>query len=165
MNNIIKIILFFFFVSVMRAGDIKEGVSAPLFTGMSKDGQAIKLENYRGKVVILDFWASWCGPCQHEFPFLIDIQNKIRDTNYVILAVNIDKKISDAEKFINKLDNKPSFPVIFDEKSKIPPLYQLETMPSTFFIDKKGIIRYIHNGFTDSYKASYQKELNDLLKD
>jgi thiol-disulfide isomerase/thioredoxin len=162
---IVKIFTVFFLVSIMYAGDIKEGVNAPLFVGMTKDGQVVRLENYRGKVVILDFWASWCGPCQHEFPFLIDLKAKNTDTNFVILAVNIDRKISQAVKFLDKLDKKPGFPIIFDDKSEIPPMYQLETMPTTFFIDKTGIIRYIHSGFTDSFKTSYENELNELLKE
>ena len=144
--------------------EIKAGVTAPDFTGKKLDGNELKLSEYKGKVVLLDFWASWCGPCQKELPFLMELFDNNDDKNFIIIAVNIDKKIESAQKFLDKIKGKAHFPVIWDNTSAIPSLYQIETMPTTIFIDKEGIIRYIHKGFSDSSKEELMKELEELLK-
>ena len=136
---------------------------APLFSGTSMDGKTVQLSDYKGKVVLLDIWASWCGPCKKEMPFLIDIDKRYRDKGLVILAVNIDKDVQNIKKFISCLEVPPVFPVIIDNESKIPPLYQLKGMPTTVLIDREGLIRYRHTGFKDEKKDEYLKEISTLL--
>lgn len=144
--------------------DIIVGQLAPDFKGVTIDGKELKLSDYKGRVVLLDFWASWCGPCQKELPFLFQMYDDNDDRNFIIIAVNIDKKLNSAQKFLEKLTEKAHFPIVWDSKSEIPSLYNIESMPTTIFIDKEGIIRYIHTGFTDSSKDVLRNELDELLK-
>ncbi|TAL70893.1 MAG: TlpA family protein disulfide reductase [Bacteroidetes bacterium] len=144
--------------------DIKVGNSAPDFSGVTIDGREMKLSEFKGRVILLDFWASWCAPCQKELPYLMQLFDDNDDKNFMIIAVNIDKKIEQAQKFLDKLKEKAHFPIIWDSKSVIPALYKIESMPTTIFIDKTGVIRYIHTGFTDSSKEILKQELEELLK-
>lgn len=136
---------------------------APNFKGITTTGDAIKLSDYKGNVVVLDFWASWCAPCQKEFPFLIDLYNKNQKEDFVVIAVNLDEELANMKKFLAKLDTKVPFPIILDQDGKIPPKYDVDAMPTTLFIDKKGVIRYRHTGFKESHKRRYVNELNELL--
>jgi thiol-disulfide isomerase/thioredoxin len=116
-------------------------------------------------VVLLDFWASWCIPCRKEMPFLVEFYNANKDKKFVILAVNIDDKAENMNKFLSQLDTRVPFPIIHDAKKEIPPKYDLQAMPTTAFIDKSGNIRYRHTGFKDSYKEDFSKELETLLSE
>ncbi len=156
------IIVIVFFSGLPAAFSIESGTKAPAFKGNTLDGGTIKLEDYRGKVVLLDFWASWCGPCRKEMPFLAELYKEFEGHDFEILAVNIDKKKKNAEKFLKKLDVKIKFPVIWDKKKEIPPLYGIKTMPTTVLIDKKGNVRYIHDGFSESLKNQFRKEVREL---
>lgn len=139
------------------------GSNAPDFKGMTDRGQEVKLSDYQGKVVLLDFWASWCAPCLKEMPFLVEFYEQNKDAEFMVIAINIDDKAANMNKFLQKLKAGVPFPVIHDAKKEIPPLYNPESMPTTVFIDKKGIIRYRHTGFKDSYKEAFAQELATLL--
>jgi thiol-disulfide isomerase/thioredoxin len=141
------------------------GVPAPEFIGQTAEGKAIKLSDYRGNVVLLDFWASWCGPCREEMPFLIQLGREYRKQAFQIIAVNIDDKVENMVKFMSKFAADPGFPVIFDQKKTIPQLYDIETMPTTILIDQKGAIRFWHHGFKPSHKDRLRTELESLLKE
>lgn len=138
---------------------------APQFSGKNTRGEEIKLADYKGKVVLLDFWASWCIPCRMEMPFLIELYEEFKDEDFVILAINVDDDAKNMEKFLSRLEKAPAFPTIFDKDKKIPPLYNLAAMPTTVFIDREGIIRYRHQGFKESHKEEYRHELTVLLKE
>lgn len=139
--------------------------SAPDFKGITPSGEVIKLSDYKGKVVLLDFWASWCTPCREEFPFLIDLYNENKGKDFIVLAINLDEQLADMKKFISKLGTKVPFPVIVDKEGKIPAIYNVEAMPTSIFIDKRGVMRYRHRGFTESHKQRYIKELKILLSE
>jgi thiol-disulfide isomerase/thioredoxin len=143
----------------------KEDSPAPDFQGKTFKGNEIKLSDFRGKVVLLDFWASWCPPCRDEMPQLIKFFNSHNDPNFRLVAVNIDNNIGNMEKFLDKLFPQPQFPIIVDNAQKIPALFNIEAMPTTIFIDKKGNIRYRHDGFKDSYVDEFNSELTQLLKE
>ena len=164
MKKILCLIFIFGSFHYLTASDLY-GQEAPLFSGTDLQGQQINLADYRGKVVLLDFWASWCAPCKQEFPFLIHLYQKYKKSDFIVLAVNIDNERKNMLSFLLKNDGIKSFPVIFDPEKKIPPLYDLQAMPTSLFIDKKGIIRFIHNGFSDSKKEEFQKELTILLNE
>jgi len=129
------------------------------------DGKVVQLSDYKGKVVLLDIWASWCGPCRQEMPFLIETDNLYRDRGLVILAINIDKDIENVRKFISSLETNPAFPVILDKDARIPQLYQVKGMPTTVLIDRNGVIRYQHVGFKSEKKDEYLEEINTLLQE
>lgn len=138
---------------------------APLFSGVTAGGDTVNIADYQGKVVILDFWASWCVPCRKEFPFLIELHKDYQEKGLEIIAVNIDTKQKNMDKFLNKPKNQATFPIVWDADSKIPPIYELKAMPTTIFIDRKGVIRFRHSGFNNSHKDDYRKEVELLLRE
>ena len=162
----IKFLLVLLFISFTGLGLCQEKNSpAPDFTGKTSNGKQIKLSDYHGKVVLIDFWASWCPPCREEMPELVKFYKEHRDSDFTLIAVNIDDKSSNMENFLDKLFPEPEFPIIVDNHQQIPPLFNIEAMPTTIFIDKKGEIRYRHDGFKKDYVSDFNKELSQLLKE
>ncbi len=143
----------------------KIGTSAPDFEGKTIKAKEIKLSDYAGKVVLIDFWASWCPPCREEMPALIDFYDTHKNPRFELIAVNIDNKEDNMQHFLDNLFPEPNFPIIIDNRQKIPSLFNIEAMPTTIFIDKKGKIRFWHNGFKISYIDDFNSELTQLLKE
>lgn len=120
-------------------------------------------EDLKGKVVLIDFWASWCEPCRESFPVMDALQKKYADKGFVILAVNVDEERKDMEEFLKK--NKPSFTVVRDAKQKLVEKVEVGTMPSSFLIDREGKVRFMHSGFKgEETRKKYQEEIESLLK-
>lgn len=143
----------------------KEGEKAPDFNGKTTNGKQIKLSDYQGKVVLIDFWASWCPPCRDEMPELIKFYKSHSSPDFELIAVNIDDKNGNMERFLDKLFPEPEFPIVVDDHQQIPPLFNIEAMPTTIFIDKKGNIRFRHDGFRQEYITDFNNELSQLLKE
>ena len=143
----------------------KNASQAPVFEGKTLQGKEIKLADYLGKVVLIDFWASWCPPCQEEMPELIKFYKSHSNPDFELIAVNIDNSEENMEHFIDKLFPKPGFPIIIDNKQQIPSLFDIASMPTTIFIDKKGKIRYWHDGFQKSIVNDFNQELSRLLNE
>jgi thiol-disulfide isomerase/thioredoxin len=143
----------------------KTGVRAHGFTGKTPEGKAVKLSDYEGKVVLLDFWASWCGPCREEMPFLIDFYRENRNTDLRIIAVNLDDRVENMNRFLSRFFVPPGFLILVDREKEIPRVYDIKAMPTTIFIDKKGTLRFWHSGFNPSHKERFQAELDELLKE
>ena len=116
----------------------------------------LNLDNYRGKVVVLDFWASWCVPCRRSFPWMNEMQEKYGDDGLVIIAVNLDNQASDAERFLQQFPAK--FSISYDHDRQLVHQYDVEAMPSSFLIDRDGSMIERHMGFksgkTDEYEAA-----------
>jgi len=159
--NMKKLIYIILFIAVAFSQKINE--KAPLFKMTSTNGDAIDLSSYKGKVILIDFWASWCGPCRKEFPFLIELKEKYGKDGFEIIAINIDTKEKNMNRFILKQKNDVNFPIIWDPKSELAKIYKPETMPTTFILDKNGIIKAKHNGFKNSSKDEYESLINELL--
>lgn len=151
------------FVALLHASE--NSPTAADFSWMTTSGDKIKLSDFKGKVVILDFWASWCKPCQAELPFLVELFDNYKNQELMIVTVNLDEYEADKKKFLAKLNVKVPFPIISDKDGKLPSLYQVEGMPTTLFIDKKGAIRYRHTGFKKSHRKKYEEELQTLLQE
>jgi thiol-disulfide isomerase/thioredoxin len=162
MKKIIGILLLSVITLLAKDGP-SIGDVAPQFQGTTLKGEKFDLADFQGKVILIDFWASWCGPCRQELPYLIELQQKYKNSDFEIIAVNIDDKISNAIKFINEISGTISFPIVKDSQQKIPPQFQIKGMPSTILVDKKGVIRYWHTGFKNSYKEDYVSEIDKLL--
>lgn len=163
MKKTIKIILMLFAMSTATyAQDVNS--PAPGFTGKTLSGTALNLADYKGKVVLLDFWASWCGPCKKEFPFLMQLREKTRNQPFEIITINVDTDVKKMMGFLKDQKRKPNFPVVMDPAGKLPEMYGVEGMPTTVLIDANGIIRYRHTGFVDSDKAKFVREIKSLLK-
>jgi len=141
------------------------GKNAPLFSGKTLSGETINLADYKGKVTILDFWASWCKPCKEEFPFLIDLYNKDSGKNFSVLTVNVDEESENIKKFTDKLDKEVPFKIIYDKDKKIVELYITESFPSAFIIDKNGVVRFTHIGFVSGDEEKYNSEIEKLINE
>ena len=161
-----------FFAALLLAAGLTTGISlddkvgspAPLFSGLTPEGETIRLEDYKGRVVVLDVWASWCGPCKAEMPFLMDLHRKYSEQGLEIIAVNIDDEAENMRDFLNSLHEEPTFTIVFDPEKEVPQIYDVAGMPTTVFIDKLGIIRHMQSGFRDSHREKYIETIESLLK-
>lgn len=167
MRIIIKFLLILLLTAFVGIGicQDKDDSLAPDFKGKTSEGKEIKLSDYLGKVVLIDFWASWCPPCREEMPELIKFYKTHKDPEFELIAVNIDNESENMQRFLDKLNPKPGFPIIVDNKQEIPSLFNIEAMPTTIFIDKKGKVRFRHDGFKATYINDFNDELTQLLKE
>lgn len=138
---------------------------APEFEAKDINGNEIKLSHFAGKIILIDFWASWCVPCRKEMPFLIDLYSDLKDRGLVILAVNVDDDPQKVDKFFKDIKMTAEFPVIFDPENKLPSLYDLEKFPTSFLIDSKGNIVETFAGFTDEHKIKIRTAAEALLNE
>lgn len=136
---------------------------APDFTLKSATGENIRLSEQRGKVVMLNFWASWCGPCRQEMPLLDGIYKKHAKMGFVLLGINVEEDNTDAKKMLQALA--VSFPILFDTDNKLSVLYNLEAMPTSIMIDKKGKIRYVDRGYSAGDENKYREQIVELLRE
>jgi peroxiredoxin len=136
--------------------------TAPDFTLRTMGGPNMRLAEQRGRVVMINFWATWCGPCRQEMPELSKIYNKYRGSGFVLMGVNVDDDVRNATEVANKLA--VSFPVLLDTDKAVSKLYDLSTMPSTVLIDRDGKVRYLHRGYLAGYEDTYDKQVRELLK-
>ncbi len=132
------------------------------FTVKSLSGKNIKLSEQRGRVVILNFWATWCTPCKKELPFFNTLYKKYKGVGLQILGVNIDKGRSEVVRMSRDLNL--AFPILLDPKGEISDLYLVRSMPTTYVIGKDGMVHHIHWGFGPDEPARYEKEIRALLK-
>ena len=138
----------------------KPGDKLPNLTDMGLEGALPALQ---GKVVLIDFWASWCGPCRHSFPVMAELQKTYGSRGLVVLTINVDDERSAMEDFLKKTP--AAFAVVRDAKHKVVAEADVPTMPASFLVDRAGVIRFIHKGF-DPGKArpQYIREIEELLK-
>lgn len=135
---------------------------APDFTLRTMAGSNLRLQEQRGKVVMINFWATWCGPCQQELPRLNQLYEKYRAAGFVLLGVSVDDDAKHAGEVATKLGLK--FPVLFDTDKSLSHLYDLSTMPSTLIVDRDGKVRYVHKGYLAGVENDYDKQILELLK-
>ena len=135
---------------------------APNFTvqHLLNDAQ-VSLEQYKGKVVYLDFWASWCPPCLKSFPFMDELQAQYGADGFVVIAVNIDENSQDAREFMGR--TQASFFVGRDEQGDIAESYDVKAMPSTYLIGRDGLIKEVHRGFRSSDKDKIRQMVSSLI--
>lgn len=137
--------------------------TAPDFTLKSNQGKNIRLQDLRGEVVMLNFWASWCGPCRQEMPLMDEIYKKYSKLGFTILAVNVDENTADADRFLDAVP--VTFPVVYDSDSSISELYQVDAMPTTIMIDRDGNKRFLHRGYQPGYENEYRKQVKKLVRE
>jgi thiol-disulfide isomerase/thioredoxin len=133
---------------------------APGFT-LPGQNQTIQLSNYKGKVVYLDFWASWCDPCKRSFPWMNELQALYGKDGFEIIAVNLDTSRKDAEEFLKEMPAK--FDVAFDKSGKTAEAYNLKAMPSSFLIDKNGRLVHKSLGYRVEEKKIVEKKIQQLV--
>jgi len=154
-------------VALLAAGGaqaaLKSNAPAPDFTLRSLEGANLRLAEQRGQVVLVNFWATWCGPCKQEMPHLNRLYEKYRASGFVLLGVNVDEDARQAAGTAGKLGVK--FPVLFDADKSVSKLYDLQSMPATVLIDRDGRVRYLHRGYRDGLEESYEKQIRELVKE
>lgn len=148
----------------MGAANAKEmNEPAPDFTLKSRQGENLRLEDFRGQVVMLNFWASWCGPCRQEMPLMDEIYEQYKDLGFTVLAVNVDENREEAHRF---LDNVPvSYPILYDPESRVSEQYNVQAMPTTVMIDRNGNARFLHYGYKPGYEDDYEQQIRQLVRE
>lgn len=137
--------------------------AAPDFTLRGMGGPNQRLQEQRGRVVMLNFWASWCGPCRTEMPHLNRLHDKYRSAGFLLLGVNVDEDPAKAAGVAGKWGVR--FPVLLDSDKKVSQLYDLNSMPTTVLIDRNGRVRHVHRGYVDGTEAAYEQQIRALLKE
>lgn len=150
-------------LSVFQAGAGEEVKLAPDFTLKSNNGDNVRLQEQRGNVVLVNFWASWCGPCREEMPHLQALQQAYQDLGFTILAVNVDENPAKANILLD--DIAVSFPILFDQDDSTSKLYDVRAMPTTVIIDRDGNQRFVHMGYKSGDEVKYQQVLKALLRE
>ncbi len=140
-----------------------EGQQAPDFALKSSTGENMRLSEYRGDVVMINFWATWCGPCRQEMPLLDELYTRYQRVGFNLLGVNIDDDSSRAMKMVDELG--VSFPVLFDARKEVSKLYEVNAMPVTVLVDREGNVRHVHHGYKPGYEEKYLDEIRSLLRE
>jgi thiol-disulfide isomerase/thioredoxin len=137
------------------------GERAPAFALPTAAGETLALERLRGQVVYVDFWASWCGPCRRSFPWMNEMNRKYAAKGLAIVAINVDKKRADAERFLAQVP--AEFTVVFDAPGAVPAAYAVKGMPSSYLIDANGRVAVVEQGFRDESRAVLEEKIRALL--
>jgi thiol-disulfide isomerase/thioredoxin len=136
---------------------------APNFTLVDGDGNPVSLADLKGQIVLINFWASWCGPCREEMPLLEQIHQRYEPLGFTLLGVNVEENSSDA---VNWLKDRPvSFPILFDPDNGVSKLYDVVAMPSTVIVDREGNVRFLHHGYQAGYEDQYQDQIRALMRE
>lgn len=151
------------FIAIMLCAAIAHATPAPDFTLKSDNGENIRLAEQRGKVVMLNFWASWCGPCRTEMPLLDDMHKRYSKAGFVLYGVNVEQDPAAAKKLIEDLG--VTLPVLYDSDSKVSKLYKVDAMPTTVVIDKKGAVRYVNRGYKAGDENKYRDQIRELIRE
>ena len=150
-------------LSANAAFALDVGDRAPAFSAPSLDGKSmVELSKFRGKIVYLDFWASWCAPCLTAIPEIEKMRGEFPSEDFQIVAVNLDQKVKKALRFLKK--HPVGYPSASDPKGKLPAQYGVETMPTSYLIDRDGVIRYVHRGFKRGDGSKLRHEIRSLLE-
>lgn len=145
------------------ASSVLTGAPAPDFALKSSTGENLRLSEYRGDVVMINFWATWCGPCRQEMPLLDELYTRYERVGFSLLGVNIDDDSQRAMDMITELG--VHFPVLFDDRKEVSKLYQVDAMPVTVLVDREGNVRHVHHGYKPGYEQQYLDEIRSLLRE
>jgi cytochrome c biogenesis protein CcmG, thiol:disulfide interchange protein DsbE len=136
---------------------------APTLELTTLDGKSVRLADFMGRVLLVDIWASWCGPCKSSFPSLDALYLELHPRGLDLLAVNVDERRHDAEEFLSHHPHQ--MPVVLDPKGRVPEAFGADAMPSSFLIDRSGKIRFRHAGYTPATLEVYRQEIAALLEE
>jgi thiol-disulfide isomerase/thioredoxin len=136
---------------------------APDFALRSMQGPSVRLSEHLGEVVVINFWATWCGPCRQEMPLLDALYGKYKQAGLVLLSVNIDENVEPAVEMAQTL--KVSYPVLLDARKEVSRAYDVGAMPVTVLVDRAGVVRYVSEGYKPGYEKRYTDKLRELLNE
>ena len=151
--------------SVLLPGITARAVSgaAPDFSLQSRDGGTVSLSEFRGQVVMINFWATWCGPCREEMPHLEALYQRYSALGFRLLGVNVEEDSENAEAWLEEMP--VSFSILFDPENRVSELYDVIAMPSTVLVDRQGNIRFSHDGYQPGYENDYQTQIRALIRE
>jgi peroxiredoxin len=145
------------------AGARAAGTSAPDFALPSRDGSTVKLSDLKGQVVMINFWATWCGPCRQEMPLLGQLNAKYEPLGFTLLGINVEPDSGGAVAWLK--DMKVDFPILFDRKNSVAESFGVEGMPSSVFVDRAGNVRYVHRGYKPGDESKYADMIRTLARE
>jgi len=155
--------LLLFTLGLPAAHALSPGETLEDFTLPTRSGPPFQLDALRGKVVYLDFWASWCAPCRHSFPFMQRLQRRYADQGLAVVAVNLDQEPALMERFLAEYPS--HFPIPLDPQGEEAERLGLKVMPTSYLIDRQGRLRQVHQGFRDDEAEGIEHALQQLLEE
>jgi len=158
----LKILLFWMALTPLVYAVTATG-PAENFTLKSAQGNNIRLSEFRGQVVLINFWASWCGPCRQEMPKLENLHQKYQNLGFTVFGVNVEQDRKMADKILR--DIPVTFPILFDDENQVSQLYDVDAMPVTVLVDRSGDIRHLHRGYKPGYENTYEQQIRSLIKE
>ncbi len=161
-NLTLGLLITAFAATALASSDL-EGKAAPDFALKSSTGENLRLSEFRGDVVMINFWATWCGPCRQEMPLLDELYARYERVGFNLLGVNIDDDSRRAMQMIEELG--VDFPVLFDARKEVSKLYEVDAMPVTVLVDREGNVRYVHHGYKPGYEEKYLDQIRSLLRE
>lgn len=161
-QSLLALLIVGFCASGVAISDDMSG-EAPNFTLTDAAGKPFSLDELKGQVVMINFWASWCGPCREEMPLLEAIYLKYEPLGFTLLGVNVEENPSDGQAWL--ADRPVSFPVLYDPSNGVSKLYDVVAMPSTVLIDRQGNVRYLHHGYKPGYENDYMNQIRTLARE
>ena len=150
-------------LSMSTASAAKVGDLAPNFTLKSATGANLRLSEFRGEVVMINFWATWCGPCRQEMPVLQELYSRYHDVGFELLGISIDGNNANAKNMAKRL--KVKYPILFDSEKNVSELYDVDAMPTTVMVDRDGRVRHIFRGYLPGHEGKYRAKIRGLLKE
>ncbi len=156
-----RMVLVFCFAAALMAPAAR-AADAPAFALASAQGAAVSLDSLRGKVVLVDFWASWCIPCLKSFPWLDEMQAKYGAKGLQVVGVNLDKTAAEAERFLKRVPH--AFTILYDPSGDSAKTYGVKAMPSSYLIDRRGALILDHGGFRDADKETLEAAILAALE-
>jgi thiol-disulfide isomerase/thioredoxin len=151
----------FAFALAMGAYGVAPGQAAPAFALPDASGKTLSLASLHGRVVYVDFWASWCTPCRRSFPWMNSMQARYGQEGLSIVGVNVDKRRADADRFLGDVPAK--FEVVFDAAGATPGAYGVKAMPSSYLVDRRGNVVAAEEGFHDERRDALEAQIRSLL--
>ena len=148
-------------VSLTGAASVKG--PAPNFTLKSLSGKNLKLSEMTGNVVLINFWASWCGPCREEMPLLNALHKKYEPLGFTVLGVNVEEDMEGAMNFLGHVP--VDFPILLDNTNKVSKQYKVVAMPTTVVVDRDGNMRYLHEGYKPGDEKKYRQMIKKLVRE
>ncbi|MGD8809286.1 MAG: TlpA disulfide reductase family protein [Gammaproteobacteria bacterium] len=136
---------------------------APDFRLQRRGGGEVSLADLRGDVVMINFWATWCGPCREEMPHLEALHQRYSDLGFTLIGINVEQDSRLSDQFL--AETPVTFDILFDPGNRVSELYDVIAMPSTVLVDREGNLRYIHHGYKAGYENEYQSQVRALLRE
>ena len=150
-------------VLAWSGASLQAGAPAPAFELNSNSGKPVSLADLKGQIVLVNFWASWCGPCRQEMPILEQLNHQYHNKGVSLIGVNVEPDSAAATAWLKATP--VTFPILYDVDSKVSKLYEVQGMPNTVILDRKGVVRYIHRGYSPGAENEYLDQIRALIRE